>query len=282
MTRHLPHRLGFALVMVTLLGLPFATSDMARAAEPDFTRIFAGRDGCFELYDLKADKLVVRSDPRRCAQRTSPCSTFKVPLALMAFDSGILVDESSPMKWDGIKTGRDAWDRDQTAETWMRNSVVWFSQRLTPVLGAAKVKGYLSRFDFGNRDMSGGLTIAWLGSSLQVSPDEELRFWRRFWREDLPVSKHAFEMTKKITLVDVSKSGWTLHGKTGSGAVGASGANKRSGLWLGWFVGHVAKGDREYVFVTSYSDRVETADRRPPGWIARDIAKQILAEMGLY
>jgi beta-lactamase class D len=51
---------------------------------------------------------------------------------------------------------------------------------------------------------------------------------------------------------------------------------------LGWFVGHVAQGDREYLFVTSYSDRVKPSDRRPAGWIARDIAKAILAEMGLY
>lgn len=254
----------------------------AHAGQPDFARLFAGRDGCFELYDMKAKKLVVRFNPDRCARPTSPCSTFKVPLALMAFDSGILEDENSRIAWDGTKTSRAEWNRDQTALTWMQYSVVWFSQRLTPQLGMEKVKSYLSGFDFGNQDMSGGLTTAWLDSSLQVSPDEELRFWQRFWRQELPVSKHAFDMTKKITLVDTSTSRWTLHGKTGSGGIGASGPNHQSVLCLGWFVGHVARGDREYVFVTSYSDRVESADRRPPGPIARDIAKEILAELGLY
>jgi len=200
----------------------------------------------------------------------------------MAFDAGILEDESSVMKWDGTKWDRDAWNRDQTAATWMQNSVVWFSQRLTPQLGMEKVKAYLSGFDFGNQDMSGGLTTAWLESSLQVSPDEQLRFWRRFWREELPVSKHAFEMTKRITRVDTSTSGWTLHGKTGSGGIAAKGPNQEAKLWLGWFVGHVARGDREYLFVTSYSDRVESADRRSPGPIAREITKTILSEMGLY
>ena len=270
----LPILQAMAIVMVVI--------SPAQAAGPDFARLFAGRDGCFELYDLKTDKLVVRSDPHRCALRTSPCSTFKVPLALMAFDSGVLKDETSMMKWDGSKTARDEWNRDQTAATWMQYSVVWFSQRITPKLGMDKVKAYLSRFDYGNQDMTGGLTTAWLGSSLQVSPDEQLRFWRRFWREELPVSKHAFEVTKKITLVDTSASKWTLHGKTGSGAIGSSGPNQTGNLWLGWFVGHVARGDREYVFVTAYSDRVESADSRPAGWIARDIAKEILTEMGLY
>jgi beta-lactamase class D len=271
-----------ALPIVLAMAIVMLATSTARAGEPDFARLLAGRDGCFELFDLKTNKLVVRSDPRRCAQRTSPCSTFKVPLALMAFDSGILKDETSMMKWDGTKTSRDVWNRDQTAASWMQNSVVWFSQRLTPQLGMEKVKAYLSRFDFGNQDMSGGLTTAWLDSSLQVSPDEELRFWERFWREELPVSKHAFDMTKKITFVGKSDSGWTLHGKTGSGGVGARGPNQETKLWLGWFVGHVVRGDREYVFVTCYSDRVESADHRPPGWIAREMSLQILAEMGLY
>jgi len=264
------------------LAIVILIASHALAGEPDFARLFAGRDGCFELYDMKANELVLRSDPRRCAQRTSPCSTFKVPLALMAFDAGILEDEASPMKWDGTETSREAWNRDQTAATWMRDSVVWFSQRLTPRLGMERVKHYLARFDFGNQDMSGGLTTAWLESSLQVSPDEELRFWQKLWREELPVSKHAFDMTKKITFVATSDAGWTLHGKTGSGGVDAGGPNQAAVLWLGWFVGHVARGDREYVFVTSYSDRVESADRRPPGWIARDMAQQILTELGLY
>jgi beta-lactamase class D len=254
----------------------------AHAAEPDYARLFAGRNGCFELYDLKANALVARFNPGRCAERASPCSTFKVPLALMAFDAGILVDGSSAIKWDGTKTGRDAWDRDQTAASWMRNSVVWVSQRLTPLLGMEKVKRYLDGFDYGNRDMSGGLTRAWLESTLAISPDEQLRFWQRFWREELPVSKHAFAMTKKITLVETSPSGWILHGKTGSGGVGKGGPDRASTLWLGWFVGHVSRGDREYVFVTSYTDLAVSTDDRPAGWIARDIAKEILGALGLY
>jgi beta-lactamase class D len=72
------------------------------------------------------------------------------------------------------------------------------------------------------------------------------------------------------------------HGKTGSGAARSAGPNKESKLWLGWFVGHVAKGDREYVFVCRYTDRVPSHDDRPPGWIARDIAKEILARLGVY
>lgn len=269
-----------ALALITVVSL--TAPARAQAGEPDFAKLFAGRDGCFELYDLKTNTLVVRSNARRCAERTSPCSTFKVPLSLMAFDAGILTDENAPMTWDGTVTSRDVWNRDQTAARWMKDSVVWYSQRLTPMLGMDKVKSYLARFDYGNQDMTGGLTTAWLSSSLAISPDEQLVLWQRFWREELAVSKHAFAVTKKITLVDSSAAGWMLHGKTGSGRIGSGGSNPDSALWLGWFVGHVARGGREYVFVTTYTDRVVSRDRRPAGWIARDITKKILTKMGLY
>ena len=268
---------ALGLVAIVLLTAPARAG--ARAGEPDFAKLFEGRDGCFELYDLKTNKLNVRSDDGRCAERTSPCSTFKVPLALMAFDAGVLADAGSSLKWDGTVTSREVWNHDQTAATWMQNSVVWFSQRLTPMLGIEKVKSYLARFDYGNQDLTGGLTTAWLSSSLTISPDEQLAFWQRFWHEELAVSKHAFKVTKEITFVDKSASGWTLHGKTGTGRVGP---NKDSTLWLGWFAGHVARGDREYVFVTTYTDRVPSTDDRPSGWIARDITKKILTKMGLY
>ena len=49
----------------------------------------------------------------------------------------------------------------------------------------------------------------------------------------------------------------------------------------GWYVGHVEKGDREYVFVASFTDRAP-ADDRPAGYVARDLALRMLAALGLY
>lgn len=46
-------------------------------AKPNFDRLFAGRDGCFELYDLKTNKLLVRHNPAHCKKRVSPASTFR-------------------------------------------------------------------------------------------------------------------------------------------------------------------------------------------------------------
>lgn len=269
-----------ALVLSILALIAVALASPAWSAEPDYATLFSGRDGCFELYDLETNKLVTRYNPKRCATRLSPCSTFKVPISLMAFDAGILKDENSSLKWDGTQYSHEEWSQDQTAATWMSRSVVWFSQRLTPQIGMERIKKYLAGFHYGNQDMSGGITKAWLQTSLLISPDEQLEFWKRLWREELPVSKHAFAMTKKITYVDSSPAGWILNGKTGSGTI--LGADGKPMGGMGWFAGHVSKGNREFVFVTNYADLVAHTDSLPPGPTAREITRKILNQMGLY
>jgi len=268
------------LSILALIAVSLASPGWSAEAEPDYATLFAGRDGCFELYDLSSNKTITRYNPKRCATPLSPCSTFKVPISLMAFDAGILKDENSTLRWDGTSYSHKDWNQDQTAATWMSRSVVWFSQRLTPQLGMNRIKKYLAGFQYGNQDMSGGITRAWLQTSLLISPDEQLAFWKRFWREDLPVSKHAFAMTKKITYVDTSPAGWILHGKTGSGAMLAPDGRPMGSM--GWFAGHVSKGDREYVFVTNYADLAANPDSLPPGPTARGITLKILNQMGLY
>lgn len=274
----MPFLRTLVLVALGLLFLPLG----ARAAEPDYARIFQGRDGCFELYDLTRSKVLVRSNDKLCAERSSPCSTFKVALSLMAFDAKIWKDETISIPWDGTHYSREAWNGDQTPASWMSNSVVWVSQGLTPQLGMGRIKSYLKSFEFGNQDMSGGLTQAWLMSSLAISPDEQILFWKRLWRQRLSVSKPAYEITKKITKIETSENGWTLHGKTGSGSLGERDPGDDTGYQLGWFVGHVARGDREYLFVTRFSDREKNITHGPAGWTAREMSKEILRKLELY
>src|SRR6476659_4653951 len=69
-----------------------------------------------------------------CKKRMPPCSTFKLPLAAMSIDSGIL-DEKTILKWDKTPQKIKSWEQDADARTWLKESIVWFSQRLTPQLG---------------------------------------------------------------------------------------------------------------------------------------------------
>lgn len=257
----------------TLILILLVSCDV-RAAEPDFSKIFHDKDGCFVLYDLKANKVAYRYNPARCGLRVSPCSTFKVALAVMAFDRGILKDENTTFKWDGVDRGSPGWNRDTSAADWIKYSVVWFSQRITPQLGPAGVRDYLARFEYGNQDISGSLTNFWLGSSLKISADEEVEFLKHLWRGELPTSKRAMELTRKIMYQETSPSGMRLCGKTGSHVTSASA--------LGWFVGHLEGKEGEYLVAINYSEANPQNMKAYPGMAAEDMCKEILKQLKIY
>lgn len=234
---------------------------------------FANMDGCMIVYDIKAGKVVAVYGEKHCRQRYVPCSTFKWPLAAMAFDSGVLKDETVCFKWDGVRRSIDSWNQDQTAATWMKNSVVWYSQRLTPQLGKQKLQAYLDAFDYGNRDISADLTSAWLSKgSLRISPAEQLEFLKKFWSGKLPVGSSAVKKTKKIVFLETSPGGYRLHGKTGSG----NQENLKGDF--GWFIGHVEGPGREYLIVTLIMRNHKMNDTRYPGMVAKEITKDILKD----
>lgn len=249
---------------------------------------FEGLDGCFILYDLKANKELIRYGGERCAERVPACSTFKVPLALAAFDKGVLKDENQITKWDGVKRDLESWNADQTAASWMRESVVWYSQVLTPLLGRPVLETYLVKFGFGSHDMSGGIKDSWLTmtpgggkppkSTLTISADEQVRFLSKLYKGQLPVSRFAAETTKKILYLETSDRGFELSGKTGSGYL----ATAPEKIRIGWFVSHIKRGDQEFVAVTAFTDKRKDPPYKYGGYHAKELTKSILAEKGYW
>ena len=141
-----------------------------------------------------------------CEERISPASTFKVAISLMGFDAGIFTAPDAP-EWpfkEGYVDWNPRWKQATTSESWMRDSVVWYSQRATEQLGMERFAAYVDAFDYGNEDVSGdkgkgnGLTNAWLSSSLQVSPIEQVGFLTRMIEGRLPVSPAAVAYTKDL------------------------------------------------------------------------------------
>lgn len=197
-----------------------------------------------------------------CDNRYAPQSTFKIPLSLMGFDSGILIDEMNP-KWpfkEGYVDWRDSWKQDQTPKSWMKESCVWYSQVLTTKLGMKKFQDYVIKFDYGNKDISGdkgknnGLTQSWLSSSLQISSFEQIAFLEKMLYNKLPIKHHAITMTKHIMFVEELKDGWKFYGKTGMGPIVNADGVKSPDLNHGWFVGWIEKGDRKIIFSNHIND----------------------------
>lgn len=242
---------------------------------------FQGMNGCFLLYNVKTATFEKVIGEERCKERFPACSTFKVPLSVMAFDSGILKDENEVLKWDGEINEREVANQDHDARSWMKDSIVWFSQRLTPQLGEEKFKAYLKAFGYGNEDLSGGITEAWLVRpdatipALKISAYEQLEFMKKLWSGMLAVSPRAVEITKELTFLETSPGGFKLNGKTGSNFY----EDKRR---LGWFIAHIQKGDQEYLTVTNFSDVTPPQDGSYGGAKAKEITKQILTDEDLW
>jgi beta-lactamase class D len=211
----------------------------------------------------------------RCDERLTPASTFKVPLALIGFDSGILQDGNQPAwpyreeyaAWD------EGWKRTTTPETWMRDSVVWYSQELTRRLGARKFQEYVDRLEYGNRDLTGhpgrgdGLTTAWLSTSLRISASEQVAFLRRLVRRELPVSRSATARTMAI-MSSKDVDGWRISGKTGTGLRRLDDGTNDRARQVGWFVGWATRNGRTLVFARLIEDDQTESVRA--GWRARD------------
>lgn len=234
------------------------------AAGIDYQAIFGSRDACFILQDIRTAKRVEEYNADRCRQRFSPCSSFKIAAALMAFESGVLKDENQVIRWDGKKREIEEHNQDLTPITWMKYSAMWVTQWITPQLGAKTVQKYLHDFSFGNEDFSGGLAEAWQTSSLLISAYEQVAFLANLWTEKLPLSPRTFALTKKIIFVKDLGDGTSIYGKTGTGCVSGHECMTRPDRMLGWFVGVAKTKTGAYAFAANATDTEPVKDAAGP------------------
>ena len=174
----------------------------------------------------------------------------------MGYDSGILTDAHTPtMPFKaGYADYNESWRQDTDPTLWFKNSVLWFAQQVTAALGLERFQRYIDGFDYGNRDLSGdagkdnGLSLSWVGSSLKISPREQVAFLRKMVRRELPLSPQAYEMTSRIMAPVTLSNGWTVQGKTGTASPVRVDGDGAGALQYGWYVGWASKGGRTVVF----------------------------------
>ena len=179
-------------------------SGAALAAEPMQCTVILDEESGDTLYRKGA-----------CDAALAPQSTFKLPLAIMGYDAGILIDETQP-RWEyQAKFKRPKREQQATDPTiWERDSIVWYSQEITRRLGEKKFADYVKRFGYGNGNVKGvpgqtdGLTESWLMSSLKISADEQAEFVRSFLNGRLPFSEQAYDKTLAIIPKFAAADGW--------------------------------------------------------------------------
>ena len=131
-------------------------------------------------------------------------------------------------KWNGTQYSFPYWNHDHALASATRESVVSGS---SPRIGPERMQEYIDKIGYGNKDISGGLTTFWLGSSLQISALEQVDLLNKLYSGQLPFSAaNTAILQKNITLSE--DGGTKLMGKTGSAL--------RNEKWVsGWFVGCV-------------------------------------------
>lgn len=222
-----------------------------------------------------------RAPAEACSARVTPASTFKIPHALAALDSGVLSGPEASFSYDGAKVPFAAWRRDHTLASAMQSSVVWVFQRVAEQMGEQREREYLAKLNYGNADANSGLTTFWLGGSLRISPDEQAKFMLRLHEGSLPLSPEAQRSVRDMLVQPWERvenamgqhpfaapwpAGTTLRAKTGAG----TDADGRSVRWL---VGEVEREQRAWIFVSAVVGSAEGAGTGAvPGSAALDLA----------
>lgn len=260
-----------AATAALLLSAAATANDLPRPAEDYFG-------------DFGACALVVSQDrydqsrfeygPGQCGLPLSPCSTFKIPNALIGLQTGAVSGPGHLKPWDGNRHSRETANRDHTLASAVEHSVVWYFQSLARDVGEQAMAGWLNRLGYGNRDISGGIDRFWLGSSLEIDAHGQLEFIRALWRSGLPfASGHQAEV--RAMLAQASDLPGSLHGKTGS----CPGNPDTGTPDHGWFIGWVDWDEnRERNPATSWFV-INITGEEARGREARRIALQLLADL---
>jgi beta-lactamase class D len=213
------------------------------------------RRECFMLQPLDGSPAFV-SDRAECAVRTAPASTFKIPHALIALDTGVITDPLATVPWDGTRQNFPAWERDHSLDSAVKDSVLWFFRRIAGLIGRERMLQSLAKLGYAADSFESDITAFWVNGDLVVSGEEQLRFLQKLVRYELPVKREHVDAVKAAFLMPAGKitnaSGahdfalqWkkplVVRAKTGNTNV----RNER----VSWLVGHIESQGKQYVFV---------------------------------
>ncbi len=221
-------------------------SEIREALAKRFTE--EGTAGTFVGYKVD-DYLVIASDTDRSGEGQLPASTFKIPNSVIALETGVVSDpDKDVFKWDGVVRSIEAWNRDHTMRSAIAASAVPVYQEIARRIGAERMQKFVDLFEYGNRDIGGGIDQFWLTGNLRIDPVQQIDFVDRLRRGALPVSKRSQELVCDI--LPVTKSGDSII-RAKSGLLGAE-IGKPS---LGWMVGWAEKDTAQTVFALNMDVR---------------------------
>jgi beta-lactamase class D len=162
------------------------------------------------------------------------------------------------------------WNKDQDLKAAFRNSTVPYYQELARRVGGKRMKYWLDKAKYGNADTSGGIDRFWLSGGLRITPEQQIKFLVRLYKNDLPFSTKSIDIVKKIMIAQ-DTIGFVLRAKTGW--------SEQDSKSIGWYVGYLETGAGIYFFATC----IQCADQENPDFAKarREITLSILKTLTL-
>ncbi|MBA4250380.1 MAG: class D beta-lactamase [Chlorobiaceae bacterium] len=257
------NKIAFFIYILTFIMFP------QTEIRKDFSKFFDEQnvEGSIVVYDLDSN-IIYYHNKERCYKRFSPASTFKIMTSLIALETKVTRDANFSLRWDAVKRDRDVWNKDQSLSDAFKNSTFWFYQELARRIGNDRMKLYIDKVGYGNKDISGGIDQFWLTGGLRISQMEQVQFLRRLYNNQLPFSQRTMDIVKRIMISERTKD-YLLRSKTG--------LSIENNMQIGWWVGWYEINEKPYFFAIN----IETKDLANPNFNSArlEITKAILKEL---
>ncbi len=177
--------------------------------------------------------------PERGRTPFLPASTFKIPNTLIALEERVISSPDEMFKWDGKVRFVDAWNQDHSLRSAFPVSCVWYYQELARRIGNDKYLSYFHQFNYGNKKTGPDVDIFWLEGDLRITPEEQITFLKKIYRNDLPINQENMDLLKEIMVFEETDA-YTIRAKTGW-AIRTDGEHA-------WWVGYVTTKDDVWFF----------------------------------
>lgn len=262
--------------VATVLGPGMLRADESDLVErPEWQAYFASAKTAGVIcFAAAADGGILTSGLKRSSEAYLPASTFKIPNALFALETGAVSSVEERFTWDGKERsigGKPiaAWNKSQTLREAFRNSTVWVFQEVARRIGPERMSRLVIDCGYGNADISGAaIDQFWLQSRsrLRITALQQIAFLEKLWGSSLPAKRDNMAAVRDIMKLESTDKG-TLFGKTGWA----------TDQKIGWFVGVVEHDGKPHAFALNLDH--DGSDAMSARRIA--IAKRVAADLEL-
>jgi beta-lactamase class D len=258
-----------------LISVFVACSPNNVSEEKDLAKHFTENkaDGCFALLNNATGNFTVYNLKRYRDSAYTPASTFKIVNSLIGLQTGVIVNDSMKIKWDGVNRSIPAWNKDLSMYEAFRVSAVPYYQEVARRIGKDTMQFWLDSLKYGSKKITTRIDTFWLDGSLKITPDEQLGLIKRLYFNQLPFFKNYQEVVKTAMLFE-DKPEYKLSYKTGW-----TGWVPESSKHVGWVIGFIEENNHPYFFVLN----LESSDRNfDMAAVRMKILKGILGELGFF